>query len=360
MAKKQSKSIEQSIIDALTGQGNDIKSPVPQNESPGGVSDPTQPGLDNYYQQNAANERAALAAPAISPTTPTISPIPPTGPTMTLAPSFVPRINTSGSPRIFAHNMPQKKGSSTPSPTPTPQAPAASQMPQGNVFQQFGNAVSTAVGGGWNEFVNAAKNIAQQEGFPLSVILGQAAVETGRSGANAPGNNWFGIKGTGSGGTQNLATQEADPSGNFYNTKSNFAAYQNAADSIKSYINLIKTRYPQAYAQRNNPAAMITAIHQGGYATDPNYAQKVMSTPEFKQNATPPPASHLVNPVYARTFNATPTPVQKAVSNVPQQQFKSPIPQNQIVKQQPQSNIFQNIGNAVNGAAQGIGHMFGM
>lgn len=134
----------------------------------------------------------------------------------------------------------------------------------------------------WSQFVDRAKAIAQKNDFPVQVLLGQAALETGRDPNKAPGNNWFGIKGSGPAGSQNLATQEAGTNG-MYKTNANFRAYQSPDDSIQDYINLIKTQYPQAYAFKNNPQAMIQAIHQGGYATDPNYANKVMSTPEFRQ-----------------------------------------------------------------------------
>jgi LysM repeat protein len=133
----------------------------------------------------------------------------------------------------------------------------------------------------WQTFQQAAQRISEQTGFPLAVLLGQAAVETGRDPYNAPGNNWFGIKGSGNAGTNNLATQEAGPNG-FYGTQSNFRAYHSPEDSIIDYIQFIQQHFPQAMQHSNDPEAMIRAIAQGGYATDPSYVQKVMSTPEFQ------------------------------------------------------------------------------
>lgn len=233
---------------------------------------------------------------------------------------------------------------------------------KGNVLQQFESAVSNTAGAGWDQFVNAAKKIAQAANFPLSVLLGQAAIETGRSGQNAPGNNWFGIKGSGTAGTQNLSTQEADQGGNFYNTNSNFAGYRTPEDSINAYINLIKSRYTQAYAQKNNPVAMIQAIHKGGYATDPNYAMKVMSTPEFRQNVMGSNDTNTNQNIPTPTVQqrpSVPPPPPSQGNSVLARNFQAPIPQNQVVKPQQQPNFFQGVGNAIGGIEKGIGGLFG-
>lgn len=133
----------------------------------------------------------------------------------------------------------------------------------------------------WADFTESAMKVSKEEGYPLSVLLGQVAIETGRDPKNAPGNNWFGIKGSGTAGTQRLATWEADSRGRAYNTYANFAVYNSIDDAIRAYINLIKTNYPRAWANRDNPTKMIQEIKNSGYATDPDYISKVMSTPEF-------------------------------------------------------------------------------
>lgn len=141
-------------------------------------------------------------------------------------------------------------------------------------------ATKVAPQSNWQQFVATATKVAKKQGFPVGVLLGQAALESAR-GTAAPGNNYFGIKGVGTAGTQNLATKEFGQ-GNYYSTNSGFRAYNSPEESINDYINLIKTQYPQAWALKDNPQAMLQAIHQGGYATDPNYVQSVMSTPEFQ------------------------------------------------------------------------------
>ncbi len=135
----------------------------------------------------------------------------------------------------------------------------------------------------WKGFAKAAAKIASEEGYPLPVILGQAAIETGRSPGNAPRNNWFGIKGQGNAGTQNLGTQEA--SGKlFYNTRSNFAAYQTPEDSVRAYIDVISNLVPnwKDYARTGDNQGLVQAIKNAGYATNPNYVALVTNTPEFR------------------------------------------------------------------------------
>lgn len=135
----------------------------------------------------------------------------------------------------------------------------------------------------WGDFTEVAKRVAAQEGFPIAVLLGQAALETGRNVGSAPGNNFFGIKGAGTAGSQNLKTWEDYGSGPV-TINDNFAAYANPEDSIRAYINLIKQNYPRALLT-DDPVQMIREIKAGGYATDPNYVEKVISTPEFREYA---------------------------------------------------------------------------
>lgn len=135
----------------------------------------------------------------------------------------------------------------------------------------------------WPDFQAVAAPIAKEYNFPLGVLLGQAALESAR-GQSAPGNNYFGIKGSGNAGTNNLATQEYGTNG-YYGENDNFAAYQTPQDSIKAYLNLVMSYpgVPEAVAT-GDPNRVLQAIEAAGYATDPTYVQQVESTPEFQQN----------------------------------------------------------------------------
>ncbi len=213
--------------------------------------------------------------------------------------------------------------------------------------------ISNTSSGGWDAFVQSAAKVAKETGYPLQVLLGQAAIETGRNPNAAPGNNWFGIKGRGTSGTQNLATKEAGGDGGLYDTRGNFAAYESPEDSIKAYIDLIKTNYVDAWNKRSDPNAMIQAIKAGGYATDPNYVNKVMSTPEFRNSG---------NILGARSVSAAERPMaqptqQPRPTQKPQQQPQQPAWQqrSQKPKAQPQQNNFAAaFGKQFGSAAQGF------
>ena len=122
-------------------------------------------------------------------------------------------------------------------------------------------------GRNWIDFLNSAKKISQEEKYPISVLVGQAVIETGhgKSKFAVQRNNFFGY--------------------NAYDSNPGAAVkYQSKEASIKQYIDLIreKPRYKQAYANKNNPVKMVQLIKEGGYATDPNYVNKVTNTKEFK------------------------------------------------------------------------------
>lgn len=149
-----------------------------------------------------------------------------------------------------------------------------------------GMKTESETGDPWTDFSNKARSISQERNFPSNVLLGQAALESAR-GKAAPGNNYFGIKGSGTGGSNNLATQEWN--GGYYGENSDFAANNTPEDSIHQYLDLIQNtpRYQWAYQQYlkdKDAGALINNIWKSGYATSPTYAQDVMSTPEFSGN----------------------------------------------------------------------------
>ena len=56
-----------------------------------------------------------------------------------------------------------------------------------------------------------------------------------------------------------------------------FRAYDSPADSFRDYARLIRggQRYEDALNTGSNVAGFATALQDGGYATDPNYARKI-------------------------------------------------------------------------------------
>lgn len=114
----------------------------------------------------------------------------------------------------------------------------------------------------------------RRTGVDPRIIIAQAAVESGY-GRSAPGNNYFGIKSHGQPGGQTLATTEVGPSG-AYRTQDSFRTYAGMADSARGYGDFIlqNPRY-QAMRSASGLDAQLAALGKSGYATDPNYAQKV-------------------------------------------------------------------------------------
>ncbi|MCJ7839990.1 glycoside hydrolase family 73 protein [Lederbergia sp. NSJ-179] len=116
-------------------------------------------------------------------------------------------------------------------------------------------------------------------GILPSVAAGQAALESawGKSGLAVNYNNLFGIKGSYQGNSAMLNTWEVY-GGQRYDIKAGFRAYPNWSTSILDYgvFLTVNQRY-KAAINVSDYKKQITAIHKAGYATDPQYANKVIS-----------------------------------------------------------------------------------
>ena len=123
-------------------------------------------------------------------------------------------------------------------------------------------------------------------GIPAQFMLGQAALETGWGKAEIRGAdgqnsyNLFGIKAGANwkGRTVDIVTTEY-VDGKPQKQVDTFRAYDSYADSFRDYANLLRgnARYQNAIAQGQDAAGFAQGLQQAGYATDPNYAQKLMS-----------------------------------------------------------------------------------
>ncbi|HEV8329968.1 MAG TPA: flagellar assembly peptidoglycan hydrolase FlgJ [Steroidobacteraceae bacterium] len=129
-----------------------------------------------------------------------------------------------------------------------------------------------------------AEKAAREIGVDPDALLAQAALETGWGRSvpcNAQGEcsfNLFGIKAGSqwSGATVNVPTLEFE-SGIPVRKVERFRAYDSPADSFRDYAALIRdsSRYASARGAGDNVEAFASALQQGGYATDPQYAQKI-------------------------------------------------------------------------------------
>jgi len=118
---------------------------------------------------------------------------------------------------------------------------------------------------------------AQRLGVSPKVLLAQAALESGW-GSSMPGNNLFGIKaGAGwSGDAVQAYTHEVSAGGDTSQT-GQFRVYPTLTAAVDDYVQLISNnaRYRAAIGAGNDPQAYGQALVQGGYATDPAYANKL-------------------------------------------------------------------------------------
>jgi len=59
-----------------------------------------------------------------------------------------------------------------------------------------------------------------------------------------------------------------------------FRVYDSISDSVNDYINFLTTneRYKPALEQSSNVEQFLHSLQSAGYATDPNYANKIMGT----------------------------------------------------------------------------------
>lgn len=125
-------------------------------------------------------------------------------------------------------------------------------------------------------FFPLAQTESQRTGIDPRIIVAQAALES-NWGASAPGNNYFGIKSHGAPGGNTLTTTEV-VNGQPVSVSDSFRAYGSPADSVRGYgdFMLNNKRYTD-FRQAPDLASQIAALGSSGYATDPNYADKISS-----------------------------------------------------------------------------------
>ncbi|HTE41096.1 MAG TPA: flagellar assembly peptidoglycan hydrolase FlgJ [Steroidobacteraceae bacterium] len=142
-----------------------------------------------------------------------------------------------------------------------------------------------------DEFIRQMWPHAQSAGAEIGVdphtLIAQAALETGW-GKYVPCNpdgscsfNLFGIKANSAWQGQRIGVSTLEFEGGVATRKvESFRAYSSPEQSFRDYAALIKNnpRYDAAVGAGKDANKFATALQQGGYATDPNYAQKLAAT----------------------------------------------------------------------------------
>lgn len=125
-----------------------------------------------------------------------------------------------------------------------------------------------------------AKNAEAENGVPHLVALAQSALESGW-GKKAPGNNLFGIRADKSWTGEKVAiTTKEFIGGKMVTLKDQmFRAYPTTEGSFKDWGRFLRVnpRYRSAFLVTDDPYAFARAIAAAGYATDPEYATKLVS-----------------------------------------------------------------------------------
>src|SRR5690242_20283638 len=126
-----------------------------------------------------------------------------------------------------------------------------------------------------------AEAAARELGVDPQSLIAQAALETGW-GRSQPGHshNLFGIKAGGSwDGASVQANTEEFAGGVASRVDADFRAYGSPRESVQDYVRLIRDnpRYAGALNTGGDVQAFATALQRGGYATDPDYARKLVT-----------------------------------------------------------------------------------
>jgi len=129
-----------------------------------------------------------------------------------------------------------------------------------------------------------AKNVERETGIDARLMLAQSALETGwgkhqiMKQDGSPSFNLFGIKAQAGweGGEAEITTTEYR-GGLAMKEQANFRAYDSYGESFKDYAKFLKgnERYQSAMASVDDPKEFAMALQDSGYATDPNYANKI-------------------------------------------------------------------------------------
>ncbi|MGB8667265.1 MAG: flagellar assembly peptidoglycan hydrolase FlgJ [Serratia inhibens] len=138
-----------------------------------------------------------------------------------------------------------------------------------------------------------ARVASQQSGIPHQLIVAQAALESGwgqreiPTADGSPSYNLFGIKAGGSwdGPVTEITTTEFEQ-GAAKKIKARFRVYGSYVEAIADYVKLLTNnpRYADVAAARS-PEQAAHALQQAGYATDPQYANKLVSVIQQMKNA---------------------------------------------------------------------------
>lgn len=167
---------------------------------------------------------------------------------------------------------------------PVPSRPAAAAPATGAASVEQDAALVTP-----ESFVKTlwpqAREAAAKLGVEPAVLLAQAALETGwgryvsRHADGRSSHNLFNIKADGRWDGERVSVDTREfRHGGFVREQAQFRAYDSFADSFDDYVNFLQssTRYRPALDSAPDSRRFVTELARAGYATDPDYADKIL------------------------------------------------------------------------------------
>ncbi|NQY86523.1 MAG: flagellar assembly peptidoglycan hydrolase FlgJ [Colwellia sp.] len=141
------------------------------------------------------------------------------------------------------------------------------------------------------DFVSAliepAKSVQEKIGVPFQVIIAQAALETGwgqkiiKDQNGSSSNNLFNIKADNGWVGASIQKESLEfEQGAMVKKSSPFRAYQSLTESVNDYVSFLtdNDRYQEALQNPSDVEHFVHSLQKAGYATDPQYANKIMAT----------------------------------------------------------------------------------
>jgi flagellum-specific peptidoglycan hydrolase FlgJ len=126
--------------------------------------------------------------------------------------------------------------------------------------------------------LQSAKSVKLKYGIPVSIIIAQAALESGWGG-HVKDNAYFGIKAHNTSATTTSFKTTEFVNGKKVSISDAFRAYKNFEEAAQDYGKFLtaNARYKAAFTYKNNPEKFADQLQTAGYATDPLYAKKLKS-----------------------------------------------------------------------------------
>ncbi|WP_080844301.1 glucosaminidase domain-containing protein [Cytobacillus gottheilii] len=140
------------------------------------------------------------------------------------------------------------------------------------------------------EIAPYAKRVQEESNILASLLISQAILESawGKSKLAQEGKNLFGIKGTYNGQSVTMPTwevvkgQRVEVQAAFRKYPSWYESFQDLANLYLNGVSWDRNKYKRIIGEENYSAAA-NAVQSAGYATDPNYAEKLINIIESHQ-----------------------------------------------------------------------------